>query len=44
MAGIYRRLLIKIRLSPGSVLERRISLAPGQKVVVAATALVKGAA
>ena len=44
MAGIYRRLLAKIRLAPGSVLERRVSLASRQKIAVAATALVKGVA
>ena len=39
MAGIYWRLLSKIRLSPASVLEKRVSLTPGQKASVAALAL-----
>lgn len=44
MAGIYRRLLQKIRLDPGSVLEKRQSLSPSEKARVAAMALLKGAA
>lgn len=39
MAGIYWRLLSKIRLSPASVLDKRISLSAGQKAAVAASAL-----
>jgi len=39
MAGIYWRLLAKIRLSPASVLEKRLSLTPGEKAAVAASAL-----
>jgi phytoene synthase len=44
MAGIYRRLLDQIRRDPLSVLERRVSLAGWQKGVVAANALLRGAA
>ena len=39
MAGIYWRLLSKIRLSPASVLEKRVSLTPWEKASVAASAL-----
>ncbi len=44
MAGIYRRLLERIRLDPQSVLRGRVSLSPGQKATVAAMALAKAAA
>ncbi|HLI23792.1 MAG TPA: presqualene diphosphate synthase HpnD [Acidimicrobiales bacterium] len=42
MAGIYRRLLEAIRRRPESVLDGRVSLSPGQKALVAATALAGG--
>ena len=44
MAGIYRRLLTEIQNDPSSVLRRRISLRPEQKLAVAARALSRGAA
>jgi phytoene synthase len=44
MAGIYRRLLDKIRLDPASVLVRRQSLPRAEKARVAAAALLRGAA
>jgi 15-cis-phytoene synthase len=44
MAGIYRRLLERIRTTPESVLRGRVSLSPGQKATVAAMALAKAAA
>jgi phytoene synthase len=44
MAGIYRRLLTEIQNDPSSVLQRRISLRPEQKLAVAARALSRGAA
>jgi phytoene synthase len=44
MAGIYRRLLDKIRSDPLSVLTERISLSPVEKVAVAAVALARRAA
>jgi phytoene synthase len=44
MAGIYRRLLDKIRVAPGAVLAQRIGLSPAEKVTVAARALATGAA
>lgn len=39
MAGIYRRLLDRIRRDPAAVLRGRISLPPGEKAAVAARAL-----
>ena len=39
MAGIYRRLLERIARRPGAVLEGRMSLPAGEKVLVAAQAL-----
>jgi 15-cis-phytoene synthase len=39
MAGIYQRLLDKIRLDPGSVLRGRVCLSAAQKATVAAMAL-----
>ena len=42
MAGIYRRLLDRIRLCPESVLHGRLRLSPGQKAAVAALALARG--
>jgi phytoene synthase len=44
MAGIYRKLLIEIQSDPASVLRRRVSLRPEQKLAVAARALSRGAA
>ncbi len=44
MAGIYRRLLERIRTAPESVMRGRVSLSPGQKATVAAMALAKAAA
>ena len=44
MAGIYRRLLDRIRMSPDSVLRGRVSLSPGEKAAVAAMALARAAA
>jgi phytoene synthase len=44
MAGIYRKLLIEIQSDPTSVLRRRVSLRPEQKLAVAARALSRGAA
>jgi phytoene synthase len=44
MAGIYRKLLIEIQSDPPSVLRRRVSLRPEQKLAVAARALSRGAA
>jgi 15-cis-phytoene synthase len=41
MAGIYRRLLIRIERRPESVLERRVSLPTWEKALVAAGALLK---
>jgi len=41
MAGIYQRLLDKIRLDPESVLRGRVSLSAGQKATVAAMALAR---
>lgn len=43
MAGIYRRLLDKIRQQPDRVLHQRVSLSAGQKLAVAGMALVRGA-
>jgi 15-cis-phytoene synthase len=40
MAGIYHRLLERIAATPGAVLERRMSLSPGEKALVAARSLV----
>ncbi|HUB70188.1 MAG TPA: phytoene/squalene synthase family protein [Acidimicrobiales bacterium] len=42
MAGIYRRLLDKIRLYPDRVLHERVSLSAAEKMSVAAAALVRG--
>jgi phytoene synthase len=42
MAGIYRRLLDKIRLQPDRVMRGRVSLSPGEKATVAALALARG--
>ena len=42
MAGIYRRLLDRIRMNPESVLHGRVSLSSGQKAAVAAMALAGG--
>ena len=44
MAGIYRRLLDRIRMKPESVLHGRVSLSSGQKAAVAARALARAAA
>jgi phytoene synthase len=44
MAGIYRRLLDKIRGRPDSVLDGRISLSAGEKTTVAALALARALA
>jgi phytoene synthase len=44
MAGIYRRLLIRIQRDPAGVLRGRLSLPPREKAAVAARALVRGAA
>ncbi len=44
MAGIYHRLLVEIQGDPASVLRRRVSLRPQQKIAVAARALSRGAA
>jgi phytoene synthase len=44
MAGIYRRLLEQIQNDPASVLRRRVSLRPQEKLAVAARALSRGAA
>ncbi len=44
MAGIYHRLLERIRLRPESVLQGRVSLSAGQKATVAAIALARAAA
>ena len=40
MAGIYHRLLERIAATPGAVLERRMSLSPREKALVAARSLV----
>src|SRR5215467_14821297 len=40
MAGIYHRLLERIAATPGAVLERRMSLSPSEKALVAARSLV----
>jgi 15-cis-phytoene synthase len=40
MAGIYHRLLERIAATPGVVLERRMSLSPREKALVAARSLV----
>jgi phytoene synthase len=42
MAGIYFRLLQSIAAGPELVLQRRVSLSPGQKAMVAGTALRSG--
>jgi phytoene synthase len=44
MAGIYRRLLVRMQRDPAAVLRGRLSLTPPQKAAVAVRALVKGAA
>ena len=44
MAGIYHRLLERIRMKPESVLHGRVSLSSGEKATVAAMALAKAAA
>ncbi len=44
MAGIYHRLLDRIRANPESVLRGRVSLSPGEKATVAAMALARAAA
>jgi phytoene synthase len=44
MAGIYRRLLVRIQRDPGSVLRGRVSLPAREKATVALRALVRGAA
>ena len=44
MAGIYRRLLTRIQRDPEAVLRGRISLSGGQKALIAARALTRGAA
>lgn len=44
MAGIYHRLLARIQHDPDAVLRGRISLGGGQKAVIAARALTRGAA
>jgi hypothetical protein len=44
MAGIYHRLLDRIRAKPESVLVGRVSLSPGEKATVALTALARAAA
>jgi phytoene synthase len=44
MAGIYRRLLLRIEAAPANVLVKRVSLPPVEKATVAATALLRGAA
>lgn len=40
MAGIYRRLLVRIEAEPAAVLRGRLSLSTGEKLAVAAKALV----
>ncbi len=42
MTGIYRRLLDKMRARPDQVMRRRVRLSAGEKVSVAALALVRG--
>ena len=42
MAGIYRRLLDKVRRAPDRVWQSRLSLSPGEKAAVAAIALIGG--
>jgi 15-cis-phytoene synthase len=44
MAGIYRRLLDKIRVHPERVMTSRVSLSAGEKATVAALALARGLA
>ncbi len=44
MAGIYRRLLVRIQRDPAAVLRGRLSLPPREKLAVAVRALVRGAA
>jgi 15-cis-phytoene synthase len=44
MAGIYHRLLERIRMRPESVLHGRVSLSAGEKATVAAMALARAAA
>jgi phytoene synthase len=44
MAGIYRRLLVRIQRDPAAVLRGRLSLSGPQKAVVAVRALVRGEA
>ncbi len=44
MAGIYQRLLDKIRLDPQSVMRGRVHLSAGQKATVAAMALARNVA
>jgi phytoene synthase len=44
MAGIYRRLLVRIQRDPASVLRGRVSLPTPEKLSVALRALLKGAA
>jgi phytoene synthase len=44
MAGIYRTLLTRIQRDPAAVLKGRISLGGGQKALIAARALTRGAA
>jgi 15-cis-phytoene synthase len=44
MAGIYRRVLVRIQRDPASVLRGRVSLPAPEKVAVAVHALLKGAA
>ncbi len=44
MAGIYQRLLDKIRLDPRSVMKGRVHLSAGQKATVAAMALARNVA
>jgi phytoene synthase len=44
MAGIYRRLLVRIQRDPAAVLRGRMSLTPPEKAAVAVRALVRGAA
>jgi phytoene synthase len=44
MAGIYRRLLVRIQRDPAAVLRGRLSLPPREKAAVAVRALARGAA
>jgi phytoene synthase len=44
MAGIYRRLLVRIAADPGRVLRTRVSLSTPMKAGVAVRALLRGKA